>query len=117
MSENKTVSRNGLLIDYEFCTGCHSCEVACMKELKLPPEQYGIRVLEDGPRKTSKGKWDWTYLPLPTSLCDLCEERVNAGKKPSCVQHCQAAIMTYGSVEELSKKLAEKPKMVLFTPI
>ena len=21
--------RNGLLIDYEFCTGCHSCEVAC----------------------------------------------------------------------------------------
>ena len=21
----------GLLIDYEFCTGCHTCEVACKK--------------------------------------------------------------------------------------
>lgn len=24
--------RNGLLIDYEFCTGCQSCEIACKQE-------------------------------------------------------------------------------------
>ena len=116
MSDNKQEARNGLLIDYEFCTGCHSCEVACMKELDLPTKQWGIKLLEDGPRKQPNGKWEWTYLPLPTSLCDLCEERVANGKQPSCVQHCQAQIMYYGPVSELVKRLEEKPKMVLFAP-
>lgn len=116
MTKNKTVASNGLLIDYEFCTGCHSCEVACMKELNLPLGQFGIKVLEDGPRKMPDGKWEWTYLPLPTSLCNLCEDRVTAGKLPSCVQHCQSLIMSYGPIEKLTKKMLEKPKQVLFTP-
>ncbi|WP_094607691.1 hypothetical protein SPSIL_009510 [Sporomusa silvacetica DSM 10669] len=105
----------GLLIDYEFCTGCHACEVACKKELNLPNGQFGIKVLEDGPRKSDNGKWEWNYIPMPTDHCNLCEERVAAGKRPTCVHHCQAAVMTYGTVEELAKKAAEKPKMALFT--
>jgi len=24
--------RNGLLIEYGYCTGCHACEVACKQE-------------------------------------------------------------------------------------
>ena len=24
-----------LLIDYEYCTGCHSCEIACRNELEI----------------------------------------------------------------------------------
>ena len=23
------MTQHGLLIDYEFCTGCHACEMAC----------------------------------------------------------------------------------------
>ena len=38
---------NALMIDYEFCTGCHACEVACKKHLGLPAGQHGIRVLQD----------------------------------------------------------------------
>lgn len=115
MSNDKKASRYGLLIDYEFCTNCHTCEVACKKELDLKVGQYGIRVLEDGPRQTPNGKWEWTYLPLPTSLCNLCEKRVEEGRLPTCVHHCQAGIMEYGTIEELSKKLEEKPTMVLFS--
>lgn len=105
----------GLLIDYEFCTDCHSCEVACKKELNLPTGQNGIKVLEYGPIKTPDGKWEWTYLPLPTDLCTLCEDRTAKGKLPTCVHHCQAGIMYYGTIKELAAKAAEKPKMVLFT--
>ena len=98
----------GILIDYEYCTNCHTCEVACKKVLDLPVGQYGIKVLEDGPRKNTLGKWEWTYLPLPT-------DRTAEGRLPSCVHHCQSGIMYYGTLEELAAKLAEKPKMVLFS--
>lgn len=109
-------TRYGLLIDYDFCTGCHSCEVACKKELKLPVGQWGIKVAQDGPRELENGKWEYTYVPIPTSLCNLCENRVAEGRKPTCVHHCQAGIMEFGTIEELKDKLASKPRMVLFTP-
>ena len=32
----------GLLIDYEYCSGCHACEVACKKRLGLPEGEFGI---------------------------------------------------------------------------
>jgi len=109
-------SRKGLLIDYEFCTGCHACETACKMELDLPLGQYGIKIAQDGPRELPDGKWELNYLPMPTSLCDLCEKRVGEGKLPTCVHHCQSACMHYGTVEELSKKMDQKSKTVLFAP-
>ena len=109
-----TNTRYGLLIDYEYCTNCHTCEVACKKELKLKVGQFGIRVVEDGPRVNPDGTWEWNYIPVPTSLCDLCANRVAEGRKPTCVHHCQGGIMEYGPVEELAKKI-NKPTMVLFS--
>lgn len=38
------------------------------------------------------------------------------GKQPSCVHHCLAGVMQYGTVEELAKELEEKPNQVLFVP-
>lgn len=109
-------SRYGLLIDYEYCTGCHSCETACKVELGLPVGQYGIRITQEGPHKLIDGKWEYFYVPIPTSLCNLCEDRVAMGKLPTCVHHCQAACMEYGPVKELAKKMEDKNKMVLFAP-
>lgn len=114
--KSEDTSGYGLLIDYEYCTGCHACEVACIKELDLPLNQYGIKLLEDGPRKLPNGKYDLNNIPFPTSLCNLCEDRVAQGKMPSCVQHCQALVMSYGPVKELAEKMARKPKMLLYTP-
>lgn len=114
--KSEETSGYGLLIDYEYCTGCHACEVACIKELNLPLNQYGIKLLTDGARQMPDGKWDLNNIPFPTSLCNLCEDRVAKGKIPSCVQHCQALVMSYGPVKELAEKMAKKPKMVLFTP-
>ncbi len=110
-------SRNALLIDYEYCTGCHSCETACKVELGLPLGQYGIKVATYGPAKVpNSNKWDYFMIPMPTELCNLCEDRVAAGKLPTCVHHCQSACMEYGPVEELAAKMAGKSKMVMFTP-
>ncbi len=110
------MARGGLLIDYEYCSGCHVCEVACSKEHNIPVGKFGIKLAEIGPWNISGDKWQLTYIPVPTELCNLCAERVAAGKKPSCVHHCQAQVISYGPVEELAKKLADKSHQVLFVP-
>ena len=111
----------GILVNYEFCTGCHSCEVACKKHLGLPAGEFGIKLTETGPFEYSgaegnKDRWEWTWLPVLTKACDMCAERTDAGKLPMCVQHCQAWCMYYGEVEELAKRLADKPKQLLIVP-
>ncbi|WP_434509952.1 4Fe-4S dicluster domain-containing protein [Desulfitobacterium sp. AusDCA] len=104
----------GIFVNYEFCTGCHSCEVACKKHLGLSKGQHGIKLLQDGPRINQNGKWEYTYLPLPTNLCDLCEDRVQEGRLPTCVHHCQAGVMKFGPYEELAGKLSEHPRSAIF---
>lgn len=109
------MKKYGILIDYEFCTGCHTCEFACRQENDIPLEQWGIKVLQVGPWQIKEDRWQYSYLPMPTDQCTLCGKRLAKGKLPSCVQHCQAQVMTFGLVEELSEKLLDKPKQVLFT--
>ena len=79
MSAAISRSNRGIIIQYDFCTGCHACEVACKKERGLEAGQFGIKVMEYGPAKKPDGRWDYFFLPAPTDLCNLCEERVEAG--------------------------------------
>lgn len=99
-----------LLVDYRYCTGCQSCEIACKNELGLATkdEPWGIKVLHFGPWELPDGKWEFDYFPLPTQLCDLCQARIEAGKKPACVHHCLAQCLEYGTVEEMALSMAEK---------
>jgi len=106
----------GLLIDYEYCTGCQSCEVACKEEHNYPVGKWGIRVQTDGPWEIEKDVFNYNFLPFPTDLCDLCADRTAAGREPTCVHHCLANVMYYGPVSELAPKLEEKTKQVLFVP-
>ena len=108
--------RNGLLIDYEFCTVCQSCEVACKEEHGIPVGQWGIKVIDEGPWQISEKTWNWNKIAVPTDLCDLCADRVAEGKKPTCVHHCLAQVLKFGPVDELVADLDRKPKQALFVP-
>ena len=108
------MGKRGILVDYEWCTGCHSCEFACQMEHKLPVGQTGILVQPVGPWQIEGDRWQYAYAPVPTDQCDLCAERVGAGKVPTCVQHCQAFCLEYGTVEELAAKLEGKTKQCLY---
>lgn len=108
------MARNGLLINYEYCTGCHSCEVACKQEHGYPPGRWGIMV-KDCTRETA-GKVQVDFLPFPTDLCDLCGPRVAAGEAPACVKHCQSGCMRYGEVADLARVMEGAPRTVLFVP-
>ena len=106
----------GLLIDYEYCTHCGSCEVSCKEEHGYPVGKGGIKVLGDGPWKIDEDTWNWNWYPLPTDLCDLCADRTAKGREPICAHHCLSSIIKYGEVEELAKELAKKPKQFLIVP-
>ena len=110
------IGEYGLMVDYEYCSGCKACVVACKTEHQMPEGDFGIVLLQDGPRQSSDGKWEFDYLPVPTHLCDLCAARTEAGKLPTCVHHCQAGVMVYGPLEELAAKAkaAAKDKMVIY---
>jgi Fe-S-cluster-containing dehydrogenase component len=103
----------GMLIDYEYCTGCHSCEVSCKERFNLPTGEFGIKLAQNGPWQHGD-KWEYNFFPLPTEYCDLCESRISAGKKALCEQHCQALVITVGPVDELAGQMDSKKQMVLF---
>jgi Fe-S-cluster-containing dehydrogenase component len=105
---------NGLLIDYQWCSGCHACEVACKQEHNLPVGVWGIKVYEL--TQELNGRVYIDYFPFPTDLCNLCEHRTRLGKKPSCVQHCMTACMSHGKLSDLLKEMEKSPKKVLWAP-
>ena len=109
------MTRNGLLIDYQYCTGCQSCAVACRQEHKYPAGKWGVKVDEKvfmDPAKPDSIRID--YVPFPTEFCDLCASRTKKGEKPACVKHCQAWCMYHGTLIELVKLMESMPRSVLY---
>jgi anaerobic dimethyl sulfoxide reductase subunit B (iron-sulfur subunit) len=109
-------AKYGILIDYEWCSNCHTCEIACKEEHDIPEGKWGIKIFEVGPWNINGDDWQLTYMPVPTDICDLCAERTAKGKLPSCVHSCFTGCMTYGSAAELAKELDKKDRQVLFVP-
>lgn len=93
-----------MLIDYFYCSGCHTCEIACQQEHGLPVDKYGIQIHRIGPDQISETRWQYEYLPAPTLRCDRCVERQAAGKKPLCEQSCQAGCIFIGELEDVLPK-------------
>lgn len=110
----------GILVNYEYCTGCHSCEVACRNELGLGKDEFGIKVTEVGPFKyetdiQADTPYEWVYNPTITKACNMCSERTSQGKMPACVQACQAWCLYHDEVDELVKKIDGASRWALYT--
>jgi Fe-S-cluster-containing dehydrogenase component len=107
--------KKGLMIDYEYCTGCHSCEVACKQEHGYPVGKGGIH-LNEIMTTMPDGRLRIDYLPFTTAYCDLCAARTRRGEPTACEKHCQAKVITYGPVSELVKVMNRKSHHVMYTP-
>jgi len=90
--------------------------MACKQENSFAVGKTGIKVNEVGPLETGGDKWAWDYVPVPTDLCNLCQNRVKQGKKPACVTHCTIGVMKYAPVSELVEFMEVTPKTVIFAP-
>jgi len=109
------MKRKGLLIDYDYCSGCQSCVVACKQEHGYPAGKFGLKVDEKvfmDPDKPDSLRID--YVPFPTEFCDLCRSRTAKGEQPACVKHCQSWCMYYGPLSEMVELMEDKPRSVLY---
>lgn len=103
-----------ILIDYNYCSGCRTCEMACQQEHGYDPSRQGLKVTTIGPTPLPQGKWQFDHVPMHTPYCNHCAPRVAQGKRPACVHHCQAGCISFGEVSDLVGQMT-KDKMVLFT--
>ena len=106
------MATNGMLIDYYYCTGCHSCEVACQQENGYDAGQFGITVTEH----ILQGKKGLMidYVPFLTDLCNFCLPRVKQGKKPACVKHCLTKCMEFGTIDDIANEAKKRSKALLY---
>ena len=116
MSANTSSRNKGIIIQYDYCDGCHACEMACKQEHGYAPDQYGIKINTYGPKKIGENKWDYFNIPMFTGLCDMCAKRTHEGKLPACVHHCRPKVMEWGELDDLARKMAVVPGCVLYAP-
>jgi formate dehydrogenase iron-sulfur subunit len=74
-----TKQENGSVkLDSRKCVGCKYCTAACPFEIPKFRENFGV-----------------------SNKCTMCDDRVEQGREPACVQTCPAAALSFGQREEM----------------
>ena len=78
--------KDGLVVvDSKVCVGCRYCEMTC---------PYGAPQYNTEKKHMSK--------------CDGCFDRVDAGKKPICIESCPLRALDFGPIDELRAKYGNR---------
>lgn len=88
--------RQALLVDWDRCVGCFTCEVACKQE----HGEKRIHVNMLGPVHGKDGETRMEAIPLATQSCDLCQSRLARGEDPACVNACPTKALIITSIED-----------------
>jgi Fe-S-cluster-containing dehydrogenase component len=73
--------------DGDRCIGCRYCAVACPFEVP---------------------KFEWNKATPKLVKCELCKERLHAGKEPACSSVCPRKAVVFGKREDLLKDAHER---------
>jgi len=98
-----------VLVDKHTCIGCRYCMMACPYKAR----SFVHEDLENQKPYSPRGKGT-------VESCTLCVHRVDAGRRPACVDACEAAghgAMIFGDINDpdsaISKRLAAYPSMAI----
>ncbi len=88
-----------VLVDRHICIGCRYCMMACPYKAR----SFVHEPIEDQKTVAPRGKGT-------VEGCTLCVDRVDAGKKPACVEACAAeasGAMTFGDLNDPDSDIAK----------
>ena len=74
------MAKKGILVDMNYCTGCHACEVACKQENDFPVGIYGIKITEMLMSTPGSDRVQFDYVPYFSHNCNLCASRIASGE-------------------------------------
>ena len=81
----------------DLCVGCRYCEVAC--PFNVP-------------------KFEWSSAAPKIVKCELCKERLAAGKEPACTEVCPRHAVIFGKrtdlLDEAHRRLARQARVATF---
>ncbi len=78
-----------VVVNRDYCIGCHTCAMAC---------PFGAPQFPEGTLMTK---------------CDLCVARVENGLEPACVRTCPTRALKFGPIGKLTEEAAKKASGVL----
>lgn len=104
-----------MMIDYEFCSGCCECELACIISHGGDPDAVGIRVMKLGPWRRPDGFIQLDFLPVVSDWCDLCKGQQSESFTTECARRCPNNCINCGTIEELTHYSELKPKTILYS--
>ena len=97
--------RQVLVVDYEYCSGCHTCEIACQQEHGMDPDKYGIKLTQIGPDEIKPRIFDMFY----SGANQIADSRRSLGLGLSL---CKSIINAHGGELTVSDNL---PHGTVFT--
>jgi anaerobic dimethyl sulfoxide reductase subunit B (iron-sulfur subunit) len=101
---------------FATCYHCENpvCVTACDQHALFKEDKYGAVLLDQN--KCEGDRNCWKACPYgapqyeddapgtPMSKCDMCYDRLEQGKKPTCVMSCQARALDFGTLEDMEKR-------------
>lgn len=109
---SRVKTSNGIITtDQDKCIGCEECLQACPYDVQsiinYEPynQEFGFTPFEE------KGRT--RFKPGAIVKCDFCQDLVEDGKKPACVDVCPSHVREFGDLNDLndvvSKIILERP--------
>lgn len=106
------MKKYAMLADVYYCTGCHSCEVACQQENDLDAGMYGVKITEHILNQKQGLMID--YVPYFTDLCNGCASRIATGRRTNCEKACLAQCLKFGPADEIMEEAKKAKKPIVF---
>ena len=86
-----------VVIDYNWCIGCHYCVIACpywahhfnWEEPVIPKETFTTQTHYLGNRPRERGVME---------KCTFCVQRTRKGKMPACLEACPTGARVFGNI-------------------
>jgi len=98
-----------VMIDYHRCIGCRFCMAACpygSRSFNFRDPRPFIKKINPGYPTRRRGV---------VEKCNFCQERLEIGQMPACVEACKEGVLTFGDLDDptsdVRKILSEKSHM------
>jgi len=101
-----------VIVDSKLCVGCRYCAVACPYGARCFTPEWkdyftGGKMPSSQFAEHARKKWFEVSDRGVVSKCNFCEERVEQGRNPACVDACPTEARTFGDLDDPESEVSQ----------